>query len=392
MIINIIYKILVHFDKWRDKRRGIHNVLRNINLDLTHTQKRILISYLDYRRVDNALNGTLPHTNMAEFIQIIKEFINRNFVIDICGHNCIDGFEDISNVKYDYIFGMGEVFRRAVKCNPEAYIIEYFTENPYWFSKQEEKKRNDYYLQRIGKGVALQRTGRYYHENDENLANTIVCMGNPQYFAHCGVPVYRILPSAFYNKCYHQELAKRSLTTFLVFGTEGFIHKGLDLLLEIFSKHLDWTLIVCGKNFKKECEVHGYKISDNIKDYGFIDVDSQKFLKICQECGFIVLPSCSEGASTAVETAMRHGIIPVIMQNMLIEEPETCFITVSNALIETVEKTLKETTQMPKENYQKMSEEVYVYANRTYTLECFTERLHMLLNNIPGIENEDSLS
>lgn len=392
MFFKFCYNILNRLDHWRDKRRGIHHVLRNINLDLTCPQKRILISYLDYRLIDNALDGTLTHTNIAECIQIIKIFIDMNFVIDICGHNCMDGFEDIKDVTYDYIFGMGEVFRKAVACNPDAYVIEYFTENPYWYSKQEEKKRNDYFFQRTGKKFELQRTGRYYYKSDEELADAIICMGNPQYFDQCNVPVYRIIPSALKNDKYVENFTCSKKNTFLVFGSEGVVHKGIDLLLEIFSKHLDWNLIVCGKTFKEECRALKINIPSNVHYYGFVDVGSQAFLDLCQLCGFIVLPSCSEGTSTAVETAMRHGLIPIVMSNMIIDEPKTYFYTFSGFYIDQIEDTLKEVLKLNAEEYQKLSREIYYYANEKYSLERYTDDFRKIMKNIIGNKNESSIS
>lgn len=386
MIYEVAYNILNKFDHWRDKRRGVHHVLQNINLDLTSKQKKVLISYLDYRLVENSLMRTLTHTNVAEFIQIIKTFIDMNFAIDICGHNCLDGFEDIKHVKYDYIFGMGEVFRQAVASNPDAYVIEYFTENPYWYSAQEEKKRNDFFYQRTGKKIELQRTGRYYYKDDENLANAIICMGNPEYFSKCNVPVYRIIPSAFKNSNYENKYETNKKNTFLVFGTEGIVHKGIDLLLEVFAKHLDWKLIICGRNFIKECNRLKISISSNVQYYGFIDVNSHKFEQLCHQCGYIVLPSCSEGNSTAVETAMRHGMIPIVMDNMVIDEPKEYFYQFNDFSLLQIENTLEKILCLKADDYIKLSENVYDYANERYSLERYAKDFRCIVDNIVGNE------
>lgn len=392
MLYKFCYSVLNRFDHWRDKRRGIHYALRNINLDMTCPQKRVLISYLDYRLINSALDGTLTHTNIVECIQIIKIFIDMDFIIDICGHNCLDGFEDIKDVKYDYIFGMGEVFRKAVAYNPNAYVIEYFTENPYWYSKQEEKKRNDYFFQRTGKKLELQRTGRYYYRADEELADAIICMGNPQYFDRCNVPVYRIIPSAFKNNKYVETYTCRKTTTFLVFGSEGLVHKGIDLLLEVFSKHLEWNLIVCGKTFKDECKALKINIPSNVHYYGFVDVGSQEFLDLCQLCGFILLPSCSEGTSTAVETAMRHGLIPIVMSNMIIDEPEKYFYTFHGFHLDQIEETLIKVLELSAEDYQKLSKEISSYANDRYSLERYTNDFRKIIESIIGNNNESGNS
>ena len=284
------------------------------------------------------------------------------------------------------------MFRKAVAYNPNAYVIEYFTENPYWYSKQEEKKRNDYFFQRTGKKLELQRTGRYYYRADEELADAIICMGNPKYFDRCNVPVYRIIPSAFKNIKYVETYTCRKITTFLVFGSEGLVHKGIDLLLEVFSKHLEWNLIVCGKTFKDECKALKINIPSNVHYYGFVDVGSQEFLDLCQLCGFILLPSCSEGTSTAVETAMRHGLIPIVMSNMIIDEPEKYFYTFHGFHLDQIEETLIKVLELSAEDYQKLSKEISSYANDRYSLERYTNDFRKIIESIIGNNNESGNS
>ena len=170
------------------------------------------------------------------------------------------------------------------------------------------------------------------------------------------------------------------------------MHKGIDLLLEVFSKHLEWNLIVCGKTFKDECKALKINIPSNVHYYGFVDVGSQEFLDLCQSCGFILLPSCSEGTSTAVETAMRHGLIPIVMSNMIIDEPEKYFYTFHGFYLDQIEETLIKVLELSAEDYQKLSKEISSYANDRYSLERYTNDFRKIIESIIGNNNESGNS
>lgn len=86
---------------------------------------------------------------------------------------------------------------------------------------------------------------------------------------------------------------------FLWFGSSRLIHKGLDLLLEIFKELPDLHLHVCGpiNNELKFKDIYYEELynTKNIHTYGFINIQSKSFKGIINKCAFIIFPSCSEG-------------------------------------------------------------------------------------------------
>lgn len=99
-------------------------------------------------------------------------------------------------------------------------------------------------------------------------------------------------------------------------GSLGLIHKGLDLLLEIFKELPDYNLYICG-SIKNEPEFEHCYFDElyrtkNIHTYGFIGVDSFEFREIIKKCNFIIFPSCSEGQASSVINAMVYGLIPIV--------------------------------------------------------------------------------
>ena len=90
-------------------------MIPNINWDPLCKQKRVLITYLDIKEAsvqimdayEESANGTI-HTNRYELFVIIKEFIDRNYCIDVCANDDVKAQRYLIKNRYDIVFGMGE--------------------------------------------------------------------------------------------------------------------------------------------------------------------------------------------------------------------------------------------------------------------------------------------
>lgn len=363
-----------------DPRRS-ENIVLGINRDYLREQRKILISYLDYGRTAYSLRHENVHTNLQEMMQMIKVLINMDFCIDVCACNNIDAALEMPSDYYDYILGFGDMFRLAKQRNPKAYAIIYMTENPYTVSKAGEQERIDYFYERTGKRISLARTGVFYHEKDELSADAVICLGEKKYFRNA--LVQRVYPSAFKNSKYNQNKSeKRRNTNFMVFGVKGFVHKGNDLLIEVFKKHPEWNLYMCGREIKEECRRLGIKLPENVVDCGFIGVESDRFIELVEICPFVLLPSCSEGMSTSLLTCMRHGQIPVTMPGTGMDELAQYCEFFSDYHIPELEKKLEKLVNMDNGNRIENSNRIYQYANEMFSLERYTESIKECLERI----------
>lgn len=112
------------------------------------------------------------------------------------------------------------------------------------------------------------------------------------------------------------DLSKKSATTFLFLATYPQMLKGLDLLLEVFVQNPDLNLVVCSQFAQEEdfCAVYNEELfqSPNIVPVGPVDITGELFKKIMQLCSYVIMPSCSEGMSGSVLTAMSAGLIPIV--------------------------------------------------------------------------------
>ena len=140
--------------------------------------------------------------------------------------------------------------------------------------------------------------------------------------------VYRVLAS-YYNFLDPFVIVdikdfKTARKNFLWFGNSGFIHKGLDLLLETFPKLPELHLHICGPiekelKFKSSYYKELYELP-NIHTYGFVNIKSKLFEDLLIKCAFTIYPSCSEGGSPSVLNVMGNGgLIPIVSSEADIE-------------------------------------------------------------------------
>lgn len=372
---NIKKFLTIHMDL-----KPLERYVADINLDCTRQQKRVLISYLDFFRSGRDVTLGTVHTNRYELFQIIQGFISNGYVVDVCACEDMDAMEIIEKKQYDVIFGMGEVFRKAVIKQKEAFSVLYLTENPYYVSCQKEQERLDYFYERRKIRKQLYRTGRIFQKDDEKKVDAIICNGDESYLKNTDIPVYRLIPSAFVNRDFTNTFSQRKRTNFLVFGTAGFIHKGNDLLVEVFQKHPEWNLYLCGHDISNILDELGYGRNNfNIHDCGYVDVYSSRFLELAKKCVYILLPSCSEGMPTAVLTGMRHGMIPIVSKGNGLEcIQEHCFFF-DGYKLDDIEQKLMQAAEIPIEELKEKSQQISDFANESFTLDKFTNEFKIIL-------------
>ena len=365
-----------------------YSFVQNINLDLRKKQRRVLLLYLDYQMSSKRISEVIvqaesgaAHTNQYELFQIIKCFIDMDFIVDVCFCNDESRTELIEQYQYDVMFGLGENFRK-LSSNQDCLKILYMTENPYSTSLVREKERLDYFYKRHGVRHSLYRTGMFFKENDEKIADAIVSLSGDSSLGQLNVPVKRVFPTGFLcNERY--EMSHRDSRKFIVFGTDGIIHKGIDLLVEVFSNIPDCILYLCGYDVTNSLLQLGYEsIPNNIVDMGYISYTSKDFLWLIQECSYCLLPSCSEGTPTGVLTLMRHGVIPIVMHGNGFDDLGDYCLFFSGYLLDEIQTTIEEAGKKSIDELTPFFEKVKTFADNNFSLEAFSSEMKKNLENI----------
>jgi hypothetical protein len=120
--------------------------------------------------------------------------------------------------------------------------------------------------------------------------------------------------------------ALRNPRRFLFLGGYGQVHKGLDLLLETFADNPDLHLTVCSQFEREPDFVRAFRREmygvQSVKSVGFVDVRSARFRELQSTCGYLILPSCSEGEATNVTVGLSFGLTAVVSDACGFDDPE----------------------------------------------------------------------
>ncbi len=359
--------------------------LRNINIDLTRTQKKVLICYIP-DQFFRAKEELMFHSNRYEACQIIRVFIEMDYAIDVVWPLSDD--EQTEKSGYDIVFGFGPVYLRASQSNANAVKILYLTENNPEVVAGKFRERVEYYYERN----KIRKTGtprnQYYTISQFEISDYGILKNSIQN-AESSKPFFKnsylIKSSGLKNQAFtihrdkNMDMARKH---FLWLGSSGAIHKGLDLLLEVFSTLPGVTLHICGLSAEEADLVEGYS-SENIVNHGFIEIDSSEFLNdIVGKCAFVILPSCSEGISNSVVTGMMHGLIPVVTPECGIEiDYDTGFLLESYRICYIRDVVVRLST-LPSKKLKTMHHNAYNYAQKEFTLEKFTRDFKNIMYKI----------
>jgi len=358
---------------------------QNINYDPTKMQKRVLISYITYP-FEHEYTGQVRHTSQVEVAIIIKAFIEKGCIVDVIDCENLFDIQIVEQKHYDYIFGFGKPWSAAVDANPDGTAIMYLTECAPSFSEQREQARLEYYKLRHGKKLTLVRSNRYFIDEHIKKAKYGFLLGN-RYTAATYEQQYPLLkirllsPSGFINKAVNKCPRLGDKTSFLWFGSFGAIHKGLDILLDVFKDIPDAKLYVAGLSDREKWILEDYGSYTNIINLGFLDVQSKHFLRLVNEVTYCILPSASEGMSTSVLTCMRHGLIPVITSSCGIDVNNYGYI-IDDYHVEPLKKLLQDLMRVPDVELRQKQCAVFKYANIRYCLENFAQEIRTLVDSI----------
>ena len=165
----------------------------------------------------------------------------------------------------------------------------------------------------------------------------------------------------------------------------GAVHKGLDLLLEIFSEDLkDCTLYACGGYVREQdfCKEYHKELFEtpNIIPMGFVDVESDRYKEMALSCAYTLLPSCAEACAGSVLTNMSAGLIPIVSKECGFEDDEV--INLEDCRKETILKTLKEYSTKDRDWILQQSQHSINIVKQRYMPSNFTHSVESALNAI----------
>lgn len=321
------------------------------------------------------------HTNFDQQTIFVNLMRSRGYIVDLFKNG--DLVYSRKN-HYQIIFGFGESWRLLCKKNSNSIKILYCTEAPPFLSFINEYKAISRF-ETLGfldqKVKKSNRSYRFYRDEDYCEADYVLQMGPRNCKALTQTNI--IKPSNLFEigsyglgRQKSRQKTKKS-NTFLWFGSRGVIHKGLDLVLKYFIDNQQLNLIVAGCS-REEFLSLAAPIS-NIKYAGIVDVESSLFDEIMDEASFCILPSASEGLSTAVITCMYQGIIPIVTRETNINGPHIIWI---EPTIESLDNGVKNAINIEEPEYLNISESIRIFSLKIYNQDQYRNDLNSAVASI----------
>ena len=362
-------------------------LISNINLNLLKQQKRILFCYTTKNLNISFEQQDIFHPNIYRVNQMLNVFISLDFCIDACHCNDMLALDYIKDRRYDYLIGFGKVFCEMAKSDNIKEKILFITENNPEIVNKKFNERISYFKQRHPnyKTNGFIRRDQFYSIEQFNLANIGICINsefNAQSMRKYFKFFYRINVNGFYNnKFIFKKNISEKRKCFVWFGSNGIIHKGLDILIDVFNKIPDYTLNVYGAP-ENEIKYLRKEARENIIFHGKISVFDERFItEVSDKNCFAISLSCSEGMNSGIATCMLHGIIPIVTKETGFDY-QPFMIEITNFRVDNVINTLLKLKEIDDCELEKMSLETYIYAQKELTLENFDKKFRLIFSDI----------
>jgi hypothetical protein len=318
-----------------------------------------------------------------ELARIIGDF---GYNVDVINY---DNTRAVLAKTYDLVVnahpGLNTVHLRHLE--PDCVSIAYITGSNPDFSNRAEAERLRDVATRRGVTLVPRRYAKPFEKRDLESCDAMFFIGNGYNFrTYREFAIKRLyylrnngitFPTA-------PENGERSPGNFMFLASTGQVHKGLDLLLEAFSRNSHLTLYVCS-SFKSEqdfCRAYGRELfhTDNIKPVGFIDVTGPQFRRIAAECSYVVLPSCSEANASSVLTGMSAGLIPIVSRECGFEDDEVHFFP--DCSVASIAATLTAFSEKPHDWIRKVGERAREIVTARYGAVAFSSSVRSALKGL----------
>jgi hypothetical protein len=267
------------------------------------------------------------HTNNWEILEAIKILNQKGFAVDLIDRNN-GGWK--GGYDYDLFLGLGvggsgQAFPKHAKTSRAPVRILLSMGPQPDESARLVLERYKLFNDRTGRNVPTMRaptnvcgdvwleimksTDYIFNIGEENNQSS-------KSFLPYGKPIINFYPSSSPKLQFHEPwLNTRQPDTFLCFAGNGFICKGVDLVVEAFLRDPQKKLHICGPNSERGFFDHYGPLihnAPNIKYHGFIEPGGPVFNDLASRCSYVVFHSAAEGCCTSVATAMRAGLVPIV--------------------------------------------------------------------------------
>ncbi len=338
-------------------------LLHRHGFQLRGAKKRALVSYV----------ATLPFYNRGYFLRAhnasLKAYLlcralnSLGYSVDLRPYDDLDVPTDRT---YDFFMGHTRTFleiKNKIRLNGKAALL--VTGSAPEFGNAAQHARAEDLYQRRGILLPVHSCNIVAPARELHAAADHILMLGNDFVRSTWYPEfqhkYRLINNASAQQV---DLGPDRPVGFLFFSSTGQVHRGLDVLLDVFAERGE-HLHICSAVLQEPDFVNAYRRElferDNIHTHGFVNTSSAKFRRILAQCRFVILPSCSEGQSSSVINAMFNGLLPIVTRNAGLPDVDRCGYCLDEISTSAVRRVLDEVASMPVDDYRRRREELAGY-------------------------------
>jgi glycosyltransferase involved in cell wall biosynthesis len=344
---------------------------------------RVLLSYITIPFLRS--EPSIAHTNEWECQEIVKTFTDRGYIVDVIEWN---NTTFIPTKEYNFFIDIHQnIDRLSNLINKDCKKIFHITGTHWSFMNNAEETR----LANLKKRRGIELPARRSVPPTRNIENSDMAtyLGNEftkNTYNFAKKPLFPIpISTPILFDLQKRRNVKESKNNFVWFGGTGFVHKGLDLVLEAFSKMPEYHLDVIGpihkeKDFEKAFYKELYQ-TKNIKTHGWLSIESEEFKLLASKSVALVYPSCSEGGGGSIITCMHAGLIPIITPESSVNTMDFG-LTIKEATTKSIIDTVKSFSGLSEEEIRHRSQLAFLYARENHTREQFSTEFQKFVDTI----------
>jgi glycosyltransferase involved in cell wall biosynthesis len=322
------------------------------------------------------------HTHYGAVLEMAKTFLDLGYSVDVIRWN---NDEFLPRKDYAFFIDKRQNLARIGSLLRKDCLKIMYIETAHWLFHMTAQYRRLLALQQR-KGVTLSPRKTLNPNWGIEHADCAVTIGNEftiSTYRYANRPIYRLpVVSPIVCPWPYKKDFDSCRKHFLWIGSQGLVHKGLDLVLDAFVELPEYHLTVCGpieeeKDFESAYYTELYQ-TKNIHTLGWIDATSPEFFEIANDCLGIIYPSCSESGGGSVITCMHAGLIPVVSYEASIDVDDFGII-MGDSSIEGIKNTIQKVSNLPAEKLKAMSRRAWEVARANYTQERFGEEFRKII-------------
>ncbi len=324
------------------------------------------------------------HTHDWESWQMAQTFLRLGFAVDVIDYRN-HRFEPQRDYDF-FISARTNLESIAKRLNGDCVKVAHLDTAHWLFNNHAAYSRLLDLQQRRGitlTNIKMVEPNRAIEEAD--LATVLGNRFTMDTYAYAGKSIHRIPISAPLTYPWDDDKDfSRCRNNYLWFGSAGFVHKGLDRVLETFAAMPEYHLTVCGPLDEEPAFVEAYHKelfeTPNIETIGWIDIGGPEFRKLARSTIGLIYPSCSEGGGGSAITCMHAGIIPIVTYETSVDIGESG-ILLADSTIPTLRQAVQTLSSQPPERLRQQARAAWEQARRHHTREIFAERFERFVTD-----------